>query len=263
MTCLWAQRSEEWVSLFNQKDLSGWDTYLDVETDSLGNKLSSPAFGINNDPKGVFSVVHEDGVPVMRISGKIWGGISTQKEYANYHLQLKFKWGKGSAYGKKRGKRRDSGLLYHGIGHPGSNSEPWLTSQEFQIEEGNTGDYFGVEGAGEEIQAIHEAEKIYRFNKDGTITTFSKLSAAGRHCKKSGDSEYGLGTWNTLDLYCLDGKSIHVVNGKVVMVLLNSFKVTDSIRSPLTRGKIQLQSEGAEIFYKDIRIRAIAALPKM
>ena len=31
---------------------------------------------------------------------------------------------------------------------------------------------------------------------------------------------------------------------------------------PLTKGKIQLQSEGAEVFYRDIEIRSITSLPE-
>ncbi|MGC4232152.1 MAG: DUF1080 domain-containing protein [Niabella sp.] len=260
---LWAQRNDGWVNLFNQKDLYGWDTYLDIETDSLGNKVSSAPLGINNDPNRVFSVVNDEGVPVIRVSGKIWGGLSTQKEYADYHLQLKFKWGKDSTWGKKRGKPRDSGLLYHGVGLLGANREPWLTSQEFQIEEGNTGDYWGVEGAGQEIHAIKRNDRKYYYHSNGPLLAFYRQSETGRHCKKDGDGEYDRGSWNTLDLYCFKEKSIHVVNGKVVMILSNSFKVTGNTRLPLTKGKIQLQSEGAEIFYKDIRIRSIASLPDL
>ena len=31
---------------------------------------------------------------------------------------------------------------------------------------------------------------------------------------------------------------------------------------PLTKGKIQLQSEGAEVFYKDVKLQAITKLPE-
>jgi len=52
------------------------------------------------------------------------------------------------------------------------------------------------------------------------------------------------------------------VNGHVVMVLENSVEFgPDDTRVPLTRGKIQLQSEGAEVYYRNIRIRSLAALP--
>ncbi len=53
----------------------------------------------------------------------------------------------------------------------------------------------------------------------------------------------------------------HVVNGKVNMRLFNSRQIVDGKEIPLTKGKIQLQSEGAEIFYRDIKLRAIKEVP--
>jgi hypothetical protein len=52
-----------------------------------------------------------------------------------------------------------------------------------------------------------------------------------------------------------------VVNGKVVMVLTGSRHVVDGKEVPLTRGKIQLQSEGAEVFYRNIALRPITKIP--
>ena len=51
------------------------------------------------------------------------------------------------------------------------------------------------------------------------------------------------------------------MNGHVVMILRNSRYVTDGKSVPLIKGKIQIQSEAAEVFYKDIRIKAISKLP--
>lgn len=256
-----AQKKEAWVPLFNGKDLSGWDVYLDHEIDSIGTRLSSSRLGLNNDPFNVFSVVMEEGRPAIRISGKIWGGLSTQKEFSDYHLQLEFKWGNTPSWGPKRGKKKDSGVLYHGSGEHGTNAEPWLRSQEFQVEEGNTGDYWGVAGAGEEIKTIKAGDKNYIYDPTGTTTTFCQSSAAGRHCKKMGDAELPLGEWNTLDLYCFNGMSVHIVNDKVVMILLNSFQEDNGIKKPLSSGRIQLQSEGAELFYRNIRIKPIKEIP--
>jgi hypothetical protein len=50
------------------------------------------------------------------------------------------------------------------------------------------------------------------------------------------------------------------VNGQVVMVLKNSRYLKDGISTPLVEGKIQLQSEAAEIFYKDIAIKELSTL---
>jgi hypothetical protein len=82
-----------WVSLFNGKDLSGWDTYLAPPTDSNGKRISDQPVGLNNDPRHVFTVVTEDGEKVIRISGEGTGAVITQKDYSDYHLQLMFRWG--------------------------------------------------------------------------------------------------------------------------------------------------------------------------
>src|SRR4051812_16623458 len=84
---------EKWASLFNQKDLSGWDTYIGPSYDTLKNDWDKIRTGLNSDPLHVFSVVNDNGVPVIRISGEAFGGISTTQEFENYHLKLDFKWG--------------------------------------------------------------------------------------------------------------------------------------------------------------------------
>ena len=86
-------QKNDWTQLFNGKNLSGWDTYLGPPLDDAGKKMSDIPVGLNKDPKQVFSVVDENGGKVIRISGESWGGISTRKEYENFHPQLKFKWG--------------------------------------------------------------------------------------------------------------------------------------------------------------------------
>jgi len=62
--------------LFNNQDLTGWDTYLGrpypsqivpgLERDGSGNYTE--AFGLNQDPLDIFTVVDEDGEPVIRRS---------------------------------------------------------------------------------------------------------------------------------------------------------------------------------------------------
>ena len=46
------------------------------------------------------------------------------------------------------------------------------------------------------------------------------------------------------------------------MILQNSRYVENGKKVPLQKGKIQLQSEATEVFYKDIKIKEIKALPK-
>jgi hypothetical protein len=123
-----------WVPLFNGKNLAGWET-----------SLPAPA-GVGRDPRGVFSVVKVDGGPALRISGDGLGGLTTLKEYENYHLELEFRWGE-KRFPPRLNEPRDSGLLYHGSAHYNP-ATGWPESVEFSIlEGGETGDFWSVPGA--------------------------------------------------------------------------------------------------------------------
>jgi hypothetical protein len=102
-------RSDKWEQLFNGKDLTGWDTYIGPDLDDKGKPITGVPIGLNTDPRQVFTIVKQDGDKVIRISGQNWGAISTKKEYANYHLQLQFKWG-ALTWGQKKGQKMDSGV---------------------------------------------------------------------------------------------------------------------------------------------------------
>ena len=255
-----AQKKSGWQTLFNGKNLSGWDTYLGPPLDDAGKKLSEIPVGLNKDPKNVFTIIDQEGEKVIRISGQDWGGIATKKEYANFHLQLKFKWG-ALTWGQKKNKKKDSGLLYFATGDNGADYGAWMRSQEFQIEEGNCGDYWGVAGGMQDIPSVKRSDSNYVYDATGTLNTFSANSPIGRHCVKQGDAENASGEWNTLDLYCLADTSVHVINGKVMMVLYHSSQSDNGKVLPLTKGKIQIQSEGAEIFYKQIKLELLNAIP--
>lgn len=246
-------------SLFNKQDLAGWDTYIGPEVNDSGVAISIIPIGLNKDPLDVFSVVEIDGEKVIRLSGESWGGISTVKEFSNYHLRLKYRWGK-SKWGQKKDKPRDSGLLYHAVGPHGVDGGAWMRSQEFQIEEGNTGDYWGVAGGVQDIPALQVNGK-HVYDPSMEPVTFSATGAAGRHCVKKGLYEIN-GGWNTIDLYCFKDTSVHVVNGNTVMVLFNSRQQDSDRFTPLIKGKIQIQSEGAEVYYKDIFVENIKGIPR-
>ncbi|HTI94257.1 MAG TPA: DUF1080 domain-containing protein [Puia sp.] len=270
----------EWVSLFNGKDLSGWDTYLGLPTDSSGSQQGEEPLGLNNDPQHVFTVVKDGREKVIRISGQEVGALTSRKEFGNYHLQLLFRWGKFS-WGNKKGKKKDSGLLYHSVGPYGADYGAWMRSHEFQIQEGDCGDYWGCAGAIAAVPAVKLTDSEYVYDPAGALYAFRADNNIGRHCIKGSDAERPSGEWNTLDLYCHGDTSVHVVNGKVMMVLYRLGQVRlggiehTQLTLPgvesgqeelgqvaaLTKGKLQLQSEGAEVYYKRIRIQGIERIP--
>lgn len=248
----------ETTELFNGKDLAGWDTWIGPAYDTARKKFDSiPGPGLNNDPDKVFSVVEVDGEPAIRISGERFGGLSTTEGFSNYHLTVQFKWGEAK-HAPKLNDKRDSGLLYHGVGDHGADFGFWLRSQEFQVQEGDCGDYWGVAGGAFDVPVVRDSNNFI-YDAAGDMTAFSEESPAGRHAIKSPDAENPSGEWNTLEVYCYGDSAVHLVNNIVVMKL---YKSRDP-QGPLKHGKIQFQSEGAEVFYRRIALEKISTLPEL
>jgi hypothetical protein len=251
-----------WTRLFNDKDLSGWDTYLGPAYDPVAKEFAGAPRGLNSDPDHVFSVVEVDGQRAIRISGTAFGGLSTVKEYDNYELQLEFKWGQAKSPPRVDAKR-DSGVLYRAVGPHGADWFFWMRSLEFQVQEGDYGDLWPCGGAIADVAAQKNAAGDFAFSPGTPLLTFSATSPNGRRVVKGADTPPAKPDgWNSVTLYVLSKTSVHVFNSVVAMVIDNPRQPVDGKEVPLRRGKIQLQSEGAEVFYRNIRLRPIDELPK-
>lgn len=265
------EKSEtEWSNLLDS-DLSKWDQYLSYRhglgyngeqpKDEQGNLIEP--IGLN--PKGydVFTMAEEGEEPILKVSGEIYGCVISKEEYDNYHLQLKVKWG-DKKWTPREKLLKDSGILYHSVGPMGAEYwRSWMLSQEFQIMEGHMGDYWSQANSAIDIRAYIPE---YIMNPVADVSQDFIPVGEGEEITglvlRNSNFEKPMGEWNTLDLICFDGKSLHIVNGEIVMVLQNSRYVEDEQSIPLTKGKIQLQSEAAEVYYKDIKIRNLEEMPE-
>ncbi len=264
-----AEPEYEWDELIDA-NLTKWDNYLSFQhqpgydgtppKDENG-ELIAP-IGLNNPNYKVFSTFQEGDDTIIKNTGEYYGCLITKEEFKNYHFQLKYKWG-GKKWAYRKNLLKDSGILYHSVGPMAAEYwRSWMLSQEFQIMEGHTGDFWSQANSAIDIKAYKPESNLDPLaHESQEYLPISMNSPYRNYCLRSGNYEKPHDEWNTLDLFCFEGKSLHVVNGEVVMILKNSRYIEeDGKEIPLIKGKIQLQSEAAEVFFKDIRIREIDSL---
>jgi hypothetical protein len=243
-----AIRPDKVIKLFNGKDLSGWHTWLrDTKSD---------------DPRGVFRVT--DGM--LHISGDGFGYVGTNEAYRDYRLLAEFKWG-SRTWEPRKDKTKDSGILVHCVGPPGNYGGTWMASLEYQIIQGGVGDIILVTGKYEDGKPVpvtltcetakdRDGETVWK--KGGTRTKFTSgrinwygrdvdwkdvLGFRGREDVESPDGE-----WTKCEIVCDGGHIQNYVNGKLVNEGFDAFP---------SAGKIIFQTEGAEIFFRNIELHPL------
>lgn len=229
------------ITLFNGRDLAEWTTWL-----------RAARYG---DPQRVFTV--QDGL--LRISGQEWGGVSTRDSYRDYRLMVEWAWGQ-KTWPPREKAARDSGILVHGTGPEGAHGGVWLESIEAQIIEGGSGDILVVPGEGQpsltaEARTEANGETYWERGAPLVTRTRGRFNWFGRDpawkdvlgVRGPRDLEKPPGEWNRLEVEC---------EGDQVRVYLNGVLVNEGQRASPTQGRIQLQSEGAEI-----RVRRVELLP--
>jgi hypothetical protein len=230
------------IKLFNGKDLTNFYTWL-------------KAHAKNKDPNQVFTV--RDGM--LRISGQEFGALTTEKEYEDYHLIAEFKWGE-QTWAPRADRARDSGILLHCVGEDGAVGGVWMQSIECQMIEGGTGDILMVKGKGPgqvsmTARAVKRGKETY-YDPNAEPKMFTngpRIDWWGRSpewkdvkgFRGKEDVERPLGEWNTLECFCQGSNLTYRLNGTVVNA------ATDA--EP-RRGKLQFQSEGAEVFFRRIEL---------
>jgi hypothetical protein len=233
------------VILFNGKNLDGWYTFVQNR-------------GRGIDPKKVFTV--QDGM--IRISGEEWGGITSNEEFENYRLIVEFKWGE-KTFAPRLENARDSGILLHSVGEDGASDGIWMHSIECQVIEGGTGDFIVVGDGSKDFSitspvAQEKQGSSYIFQSDGELATINsgRINWYGRDpnwkdvidFRGSQDVEKPVGDWNKVEC---------VVEGDEITIFLNGILVNQAANVKPNKGRIQIQSEGAEIFFRKVELRPL------
>jgi hypothetical protein len=207
------------------------------------------------DPRRIFTV--EDGV--LRIGGDGLGGIVTNARYRDYHLVLEFRWG-GRTWRDRQTAARDSGLLVHSNGIDGGYGGSWMPSIEVQIIEGGVGDLVPVPGRDHRGDAVpiaytarvsRDRDGEWVWDPTGEPQVFAgpalrRVNWYGRDpdwkdeigIRGPHDLDSPLGQWTRLDVLC---------DGDRIVVFVNGTKANEAYDVSPAAGRIQLQTELAEI----------------
>lgn len=244
------------IHLFNGSNFDGCYTWLkDTHRD---------------DPRQVFRVT--DGV--LHVTGDGLGSIITNDRYRDYHLVLEYKWG-DKTWHNRENATRDSGLLIHSNGADGGYGGIWMPSIEVQIIEGGVGDFILVNGNDEtgvpvpislscNVGRDRDGEVIWQ--EDGPRETFDltnrhRINWFGRdpawddvkdfRGPNDVDSPHGL--WTRIDVIADQGH---------IEVFVNGTKVNEAFDVQPREGRIQLQTELAEVFFRRWELWPLGQGPK-
>jgi len=248
--------SEDAIQLFDGRSLDGLYTWLE---DSQ-----------YDDPRRVFRVT--DGL--LHITGDGYGGILTRKRYLDYHVVLEFKWGERTWHERKK-NARDSGLLIHSIGADGGYGGRWMPAVEVQIIEGGVGDLILVSGSHEDGTPVspsltcnvsRDANGEVVWNARGQRESFNldnyhRINWSGRDLgwedvlgfRGAEDPDGKVGDWTRLDVLCQGGH---------IEVFVNGTKVNEAFDAMPRAGRLQLQTELAELFVRRWELWPLGKGPK-
>lgn len=212
------------IHLLGGKNLDGFYTFIRNSAD----RKKAP--DLNKDPDKVYTF--KDGV--LRVSGQHMGYLATKKNYGNYRLVAEFKWGKKTWDGK--GRARDAGLFFNASG----DDVLFMKSQECQLLEGGTGDLCLIRGAD---LAARGTSGVKRYDRPGKGEWKNQLGFRGPD-----EVEKPLGEWNTIEIINRNGRIKLSINGRVMV---------DGKQADPKSGKILIQSNNAELFYRRLDLHPL------
>jgi hypothetical protein len=243
-----APKKEAFKPLFNGRDLTGWYTFLEKH-------------GKNSDPDHVIAI--EDGAihfykDALEGSTVVMGYVATEKEYGDFHLRVQYRW-EAKKFQPRYTMKRDAGLYYHIIGP----DHVWPQSLEYQVQQTDVGDFLALFG----VQAESWIDPATR--NDPEAPTYLSPERGGQPRLVAGRDysyqkhlagDFEQPGWNTIEVIARGDTTVHLLNGHEVNRAKNIRFIEPGTKGPartVTKGKIALELEAAEISFRNVEIRSL------
>jgi len=234
-------QDDEWVSLFNGKDLSGWTPKIvGYEAgDNFGN-----TFRVED---GMIKVAYD---AYDKFDGR-FGHLFYQQPYSDYIIKVEYRFVGEQIEGGPGWAFRNSGIMLHG-----QSPESMALKQDFPVSI--------------EVQLLGgngtDARTTANLCTPGTNVVMDK-QLIKRHCTNSGSQTYHGDQWVTAEVEVRGNKVIrHFVNGDLVMEYQlpqldpadeDAKKLIENDELMLHGGTISLQSESHPVHFRKVEIKLL------
>jgi hypothetical protein len=225
------------TELFNGQNLDGWY----VVVGDKGRQEDQDIFTVED---GEIHAYADDEAGTEQP----FAALVTEEKFKNYRLGLEFKWGE-KKFRPRDNYVRDAGLLFHVHGR----DEIWSNCVEYQIQEGDTADIWAI---GTQVSSKrHPVE--WNYNPGGELVT--RGSREVRYNRLIRSHCWEVPGWNKVEVEVRGNNAVYRLNGRQVNEVINARQWDDGRKEyvPLEEGKIAVQAEGAEVFYRNIKLHSL------
>ena len=193
------------TALLEKKNLADWDFYVDKE----GVKPAD-VFSFSNDGR-------------LLCTGKPFGYLATKESYKNFKLSLEWCWPTGN-------EPTNSGIFLKITDQPKGAFLP--KAVEVQLCHKDAGDLWSFYGR----TITDSSDRFTKVDDHPVIGNFMGV-------KKMLDAEKAPGQWNAMEILCVEGLIVVVVNGKIVNWTTGAEAIS---------GRVGFQSEGGPIEFRNV-----------
>ena len=237
------QKEEEWIELFNGKDLTGWTPKIRgyEAGDNFGN-----TFRIED---GMITVAYDE----YDTFNNRYGVLFYEKPFSKYLLHIEYRFIGEQANGGEGWATRNSGVMLHS-----QSAKSMGLNQDFPIS--LEAQFLGGLGNGPRPTG-NLCTPGTHVEMDGKLIT--------RHCQTIDGPTFDGDQWVSIDLLVMGDEYIaHIVEGDTVIQyskpivgdgMVTGFKPEAKINdTPLTKGYIALQSESHPIQFRKVSIKDLS-----